>query len=161
MHSFDDTDPYMRFSDMFAQTRLLRVEALGTELAFDAASLCALLDLAPIHAPVRLGKGLVMSYEGQVIPLVDFRSSSGKEKAMTGSRLVVANVQHCRFALLVDRVRAPVNIDYAAIRIPVQALAERCPYLVGSVWCEGGEVHLIDLERLLGPAIRTHLHSED
>jgi len=161
MHSFDDTDPYMRFSDMFAQIRLQRVEALGTELAFDAVSLCELLDLAPIHAPVRLGKGLVMSYEGQIIPLVDFRSSSGKEKPMMGSRLVVANVQHCRFALLVDRIREPVNVDYAAIRIPDQALVERCPYLVGSVGCDGDEVHLIDLERLLGPAIRTHLHGED
>ncbi len=48
---------------------------------------------------------------------------------MTGSCLVVANVQHSRFAQLVDPIREPFNIDHTAILIPDQALAVPCPYL--------------------------------
>lgn len=158
MRSLHDAKLKLTFSRMFAPIRLLRVQALGTELAFDAASLCDVLALAPGHAPVRFGRGLAMSYEGRIVPLVDFRSPAGKEGAMMGSCVVVANVQHSRFAMLVDCMGEYVHVDYAAIRPPEPALAERCPYLEGCISCAGTEVYLVDLERLLGPAIRTHLH---
>lgn len=158
MRSSDSINPSLGFSKMFTPIRFLRVQALGAELAFDAASLCDVLDLADTHAPVRFGRGLVMFHEGWIIPLVDYRSPSSRGTALTGARLVIANVQRCRFALAVDRIKEHVSVDYAEICMPEDALADRCPpYLAGCIWREGGEVYLVDLERLLGPAIRTYL----
>ena len=147
---------------MLTPIRFLRVQALGAELAFDAASLCDVLDLADTHAPVRFGKGLVMFYEGRIIPLVDYRSPSSRGTVLTGVQLVIANVQHCRFALAVDCIKEHVSVDYAEICMPEGALADRCPsYLAGCIRRDGGEVYLVDLERLLGPAIRTYLNGCD
>ncbi|KFI09092.1 hypothetical protein JN27_00130 [Massilia sp. BSC265] len=159
MRSFDNADPNLTYSAMFAPMRFLRVQALGAELAFDAASLCDLLDLADTHAPVRFGRGLVMFYESRIIPLVDYRSPPSRGTALTGAQLVIAQVQRRRFALVVDCIKEQVSVDYAEICVPERALADWCPaYLVGCIWREGSEVYLIDLERLLGPAIRTYLN---
>ena len=142
---------------MFAPIRFLRVSALGAELAFEAVALYAVLDLTEEHAPVRYGPGLVMCHEGLIIPLVDYRSPASKGSNMVGAQMVVAIVQQCRFALLIDSVKEQVNVDYAEIRMPDQALTESFPYLAGCIWRDEGEIYLIDLERLLGPAIRGHL----
>lgn len=158
MRSFDNANPKPMYSEMFAPIRFLRVQALGAELAFDAAGLCDVLELADNHAPVRFGRGLVMFYEGRIIPLVDYRSPSIRGTALTGAQLVIANVQRCRFALAVDCIKEQVSVDYAEIDIPEGALADRCPpYLAGCIWRDGGKVYLVDLERFLGPAIRTYL----
>lgn len=159
MRSFDNANPSLTSSEMFGPTRFLRVQALGTELAFDAASLCDVLDLADTHAPVRFGRGLVMFYEGRIILLVDYRSPSGRVTALTGAQLVIAHVQRCRFALVVDCIKEQVSVDYAEISIPDGALADLCPpYLAGCIWRDGGKVYLVDLECLLGPAIRTYVN---
>ena len=158
MRSSDNSNPKLMYSEMSAPIRFLRVQALGAELAFDAASLCNVLELAYSHAPVRFGRGLVMFYEGRIIPLVDYRSPSSRGTALTRAQLVIAHVQRCRFALAVDCVKEHVSVDYAEICIPEGALADRCPpYLAGCILRDGGEVYLVDLERLLGPAIRTYL----
>lgn len=150
-------DPKFPLHTLSMPMRFLRVRALGAELAFDAASLCDVLELADAQAPLRFGHGLVMSYEGRIIPLVDYRSPSSRGTALRGATLVIAHVQHARFALAVDCIREELSVDYAEIRLPEHGLADRCPYLAGRILRGEGEVYLVDLERLLGPAIRTHL----
>ncbi|MEW6759839.1 MAG: chemotaxis protein CheW [Pseudomonadota bacterium] len=161
MHSFDNANPKFTISTMFARTRFLRVRALGEELAFDAASVCNVIDLADVHIPVRFGHGLAMFYEGRIIPLVDYRAPSCRGTAMTGVPLVVANVQRSLFALAVDCIREQVSVEYAEICQPERVLVDRCPYLAGSIRRGASEVYLVDLERLLGPAIRTHLSGQE
>lgn len=157
MRSFDKAGPHFTLSRTFAPVRLLRVRALGAELAFDAASVHAVLAVAESHAPVRFGAGLVMAYEGRIVPLVDYRASGSRGTTLAGAALVVAHVHRCRIALAVDSVGERVSVAYAAIRMPGAALAESCPYLAGRIRHEGSDICLVDLERLLGPAIRTHL----
>lgn len=157
MSAANNSDSYHTAATTFSPVRVLRVDALGAELAFDAAALYDVLDLAEAHAPVRYGRGLVMCHEGGIIPLVDYRALANRGRSLVGAKAVVAKVQCRRFALLVDRVKEQVKVDYAELRVPDRALSKHAPYLSGCIWRDEREVYLIDLERLLGPAIRTYL----
>lgn len=158
MHTFDDAGRCRTPGGSLVPIRLLQVHALDAQLAFETAPIRGMFTMTAAHAAVRHRAGLVMVHEAQIIPLVDYRSAVARGGGMAGAQVVVAAVQHRSFALMVDRVEGPLRVDHAEIRIPDTALTGRCPYLAGCLWRDGGEVYLVDLERLLGPAIRTYLH---
>lgn len=143
-----------------APIAFLRFSALGARLAVETAKVDALLALDAAHAAARHGPGLVMELEGQVIPLVDFRTGCEKERLL-GAQLLIVRVHGCRFAIAVDSVQGRVGIAYGDIRAPGDGLARQAPYLTGSVWREGSEIFLIDADCLFGPAVRTHLLKGD
>lgn len=140
-----------------APITFLRFSALGADLAVEAAKVCAVLELGAAHAPTRHGAGLVMRHADGIIPLVDFRSGAEKGKRLPGAPLLVALVCGRRFGIAVDGIHGRIGIAYAEIRMPRDGLARQAPYLTGSVWRDGRELFLIDVDRLLGPAVRTHL----
>lgn len=151
------TAPLDAWARMKAEIVFLRFCALGAQLAVEAVKVCAVLELGTAHAPARYGAGLVMVHEGEVIPLVDFRSGSGHGGQLAGAPLLVVLVHGRRFGIAVDRVLGRIGIVFAEIRPPGDGAAGCAPYLTGSVWREGCELFLIDSDRLLGPAVRTHL----
>jgi chemotaxis signal transduction protein len=103
----------------------------------------------------------VMVHEGEVIPLVDFRSAGAKTGQMLGAPLLIVLVHGRAFGIAVDRVQGRTDIALSEIRAPGEELARRAPCLAGLVWREGRELFLIDSDRLLGPAVRTHLLKAD
>lgn len=140
-----------------APIAFLCFSALGAQLALEAATVRTVLELRETHAPARFGDGLVMVHEGHVMPMVDFRRECGKDAPLLGGPLLVSLVYGRKFGIAVDRLHGRINVAYGEIRIPDDGLARQTPYLAGSVWREGIEVFLIDSDRLLGPAVRTHL----
>jgi chemotaxis signal transduction protein len=147
----------LRGAPILAPITLLQVRALGAWLAFERTTVAGVFEMTEGHAAFRHGAGLVMLYGDEVLPLADYRSHGRKGSALVGADVVIALVRQRKFALLVDRLAGRLKVDYAEIRIPDRALVDRCPYLTGKVSRAEGDIYLIDLERLLGPAIRTHL----
>ncbi len=141
----------------WAPVLFLRVAALGAELAVQLAQVQSLVQLAVPHAVLRHASGLAMVHEGDVIPLVDYRCPESNGGPWTGEPALLATVLGRRFAIAVDRVGGSFTVESDEICAPDPALVAQCPYLTGCVLRGGREIYLIDIEVLLGPAVRGHL----
>jgi len=140
-----------------APVRCLRLAALGAELAVETAHIADMVRISAIHAVTRHEAGYVMMHEGDLVPLADFRGAGAKGRAMAGAPALVARVYRRKFAIVVDRIDGPLDVACAEIAPPPEALACRFPCLTGRIARGEADVYLIDVERLLGPAIEKHL----
>ena len=144
-------------SRVYTPVRCLRFAALGADLAAETVHISGVIGISAMHAVTRHEPGYVMLHEGSLIPLADYRRPESRQCPMAGAPALVAMVYRRKFALVVDRIEGGLDVECAEIAPPSDALACRFPYLTGRISRAGADIYLVDVERLLGPAIEKHL----
>jgi hypothetical protein len=135
-------------------TSLICFSALGQDIAVEKNKIVAMLKIGSDDVIVCHGRarGLVTSYCGDIIPVVDCRQSGAASYA--GSSAMVAKVLGKKFMLLIDRVSGSVEFSYLECIEMCDTRDDSAGGLIGRIWKNGQSIYVVDLDLMMGPVIK-------
>ncbi len=131
-----------------------KVEGFGQCLAFERRKVLEILCITEMHRATDHGQGMTMIYNGRPTPMVDCRTSN--RHGFINSIAVIAEVLTCKIALLLDAVHGTIKVSVDMFS--TQKWDEtHSNGIIGFVFNERENTFVIDLDLVMGPAVKTFL----
>lgn len=130
-------------------TRLVRVRLFGQQYCVEPSKI-----VAKIRGVHKYTKG-TMLYGRHVIPLVDSRTASECQAATYMAATLVFTVQSRPVALVVDAFPTEVQVRFSDITLATEDSIQLHPYLEGEIQIGESLLRLINMEKLLAPALKS------
>lgn len=154
MQSSENTGQRRQYS-LATLLPFLKVQGLDQNLAFEKRKVREVLSIDDMHGAIDHGRGITMLYNSRPIPVVDCRKES-RRKGLLNATAIIAEVVTCNVAIIVDNVNGTVEIPLATLSIDKWDDTHNCG-LSGVVFNELENLFLIDLDLMLGSAVKTFL----
>lgn len=131
---------------------LVWLSAFGRSVAIERSKTLEVIEISFDHLIVMHERGLLMTYQDQVIPVVDCRAVP-ELKNFKGATAVVACLSGKNFAMITDEYFEDINFGYSADFIAGEE-NEINAAIVGCIMRNGNPIFVLDLDLTFGDSIK-------